>query len=207
MKILPKTDYFPSPQWLKYWMIFHTQGPHSDLNIIDDNDEMLALCLVIILFGIVEAHRTCVHCCNVNQLYLHQQDLLPNPCIGTPWQILYAARNDHAFITTMGFDVETFHHLLEGQGRFAEQWDLSTIPRNDHHDVATIGEPCLGGHSLDAMGGLGLVLHYLGSAMLEISLQQIFALTPSTVSHYIDFTKKILLQTVRSMKDGAIRLP
>ena len=29
MKILPKTDYFPSPQWLKYWMIFHTQGPHS----------------------------------------------------------------------------------------------------------------------------------------------------------------------------------
>jgi hypothetical protein len=29
MKILPKTDYFPSPQWLKYWMIFHTHGLHS----------------------------------------------------------------------------------------------------------------------------------------------------------------------------------
>ena len=104
----------------------------------------------------------------------------------------------------MGFDVETFHHLLEGQGRFAERWDLSTIPRND---VATIGEPHLGGRSLDAMGGLGLVLHYLGLAMLEISLQQIFTLTPSTVSCYVDFMKKILLQTVRLMKDGAIRLP
>ena len=30
MKNLPKIDYFPSPQWLKYWMIFHTQGPHSE---------------------------------------------------------------------------------------------------------------------------------------------------------------------------------
>jgi hypothetical protein len=43
--------------------------------------------------------------------------------------------------------------------------------------------------------------------MLEISLQQIFALTPSTVSRYLDFAKKILLQMVRSMKEGAIRLP
>ena len=151
----------------------------NHLNIIDDNDETLALCLVIIHFGIVEAHRTCVRHRNVNQLYLHRQDLLPKPRIGTPWQVLYAARNDRAFITTMGFDVETFHHLLEGRGGFAEQWELSTIPCND---VAMIGEPCLGSRSLDAAGGLGLVLHYLGSAMLEISLQQIFALTPSTVS-------------------------
>ncbi|KAF8234793.1 hypothetical protein L208DRAFT_1393454 [Tricholoma matsutake] len=104
----------------------------------------------------------------------------------------------------MGFDVETFHHLLEGRGRFAERWELSTIPRND---VAIIGEPRLGNRSLDAAGGLGLVLHYLGSAMLEITLQHIFVLTPSTVSRYLDFAKHILLQMVRSMKEGAIRLP
>jgi hypothetical protein len=78
-----------------------------------------------------------------------------------------------------------------GRGRFAERWELSTIPRND---VAIIGEPRLGTRSLDAAGGLGLVLRYLGSAMLEISLQQIFALTLSTVSRYLDFAKKILLQ-------------
>ena len=151
----------------------------NHLNIVDNDDEALGLCLVIILFGIVTARATRVRRRNINRLYLRRQDLLPNPRIGTPWQVLYAARNDRAFITTMGFDVETFHHLLEGQGGFAERWELSTIPRND---VAMIGEPRLGSRSLDAAGGLGLVLHYLGSAMLEISLQQIFALTPSMVS-------------------------
>ena len=34
-------------------------------------------------------------------------------------------------------------------------------------------------------------------AMLEISLQQIFALTPSTISQYLSFARKILLETVR----------
>lgn len=43
--------------------------------------------------------------------------------------------------------------------------------------------------------------------MLEISLQQIFALTPSTVSRYLDVTKKILLETIRAMDEGAIGLP
>jgi hypothetical protein len=104
----------------------------------------------------------------------------------------------------MGFDVTTFHHLLEGWGRFAEWWEFSTIP---WHDVAIIGEPRLGNRSLDAAGGLGLVLHYLGSAMLEISFQQIFTLTPSMVSCYLDFAKMILLQTIRSTKEASIRLP
>ena len=43
--------------------------------------------------------------------------------------------------------------------------------------------------------------------MLEISLQQIFALTPSTVSWYLGFARKILLETIRDMEEGAIRLP
>lgn len=43
--------------------------------------------------------------------------------------------------------------------------------------------------------------------MLEISLQQIFALTPSTVSRYLDFSKTVLLRTIRGMEEGAIKMP
>jgi hypothetical protein len=53
----------------------------NHLSIIDDDDEALGLCLVIILFGIVEAHTTRVRRHNVNRLYLRRQDLLPNPRI------------------------------------------------------------------------------------------------------------------------------
>ncbi|KAG1730791.1 hypothetical protein EDD22DRAFT_928568, partial [Suillus occidentalis] len=44
------------------------------------------------------AHRT----------YLVRGDLLPNPHVSTPWQALYSAQKDHAFITTMGVDTLTF---------------------------------------------------------------------------------------------------
>ncbi|KAF8221910.1 hypothetical protein L208DRAFT_1044873, partial [Tricholoma matsutake] len=90
------------------------------------------------------------------RLYLHDQELLPNPCIGTPWQVLWSSQNDCAFITTMGFNVVTFRHILEGLGWFADRWEVSTIPQ---HDVTSIGEPRLGSRSLDAAGGLGLVFH------------------------------------------------
>ncbi|KAF9494740.1 hypothetical protein BDN71DRAFT_1561504 [Pleurotus eryngii] len=56
-------------------------------------------------------------------------------------------------------------------------------------------------------GALWLVLHYLGSSMLEISLQQIFALMPSTVSHYIKFAMTILLKTLQAMLEAKICFP
>jgi hypothetical protein len=43
--------------------------------------------------------------------------------------------------------------------------------------------------------------------MLEISLQQIFALVPSTVSRYLECAKKILLETIHAMPEGAISFP
>jgi len=43
--------------------------------------------------------------------------------------------------------------------------------------------------------------------MLEISLQQIFALIPTTVSRYITFGLQILLETLRVLPDAAIRWP
>lgn len=59
----------------------------NHLNAIDDDDEATSLCLVIFLLGIVEARATRVRRRNVNRLYLRRQDLLPNPRIGTPWQL------------------------------------------------------------------------------------------------------------------------
>jgi hypothetical protein len=47
------------------------------------------------------------------RLYLTRAQLLPNPRRDTPWQILYASKSDRAYITTMGFDVQTFEDILE----------------------------------------------------------------------------------------------
>ncbi|KAL0570561.1 hypothetical protein V5O48_011398 [Marasmius crinis-equi] len=104
----------------------------------------------------------------------------------------------------MGFDVATFFHLLEGKGRFADLWDTTSIPRDD---VSSTGAPRIGARSLDAAGGLGLVLHYLGSAVLEVGLQQIFAIVPSVLSRYLDFGMDILLRVLRQIPEGRIRLP
>ena len=104
----------------------------------------------------------------------------------------------------MGIDVATFRKLLEGPGRFGERWENMPIPRND---VCCAGDPRGYRRSLDGAGALGLVLHYLGSAMLEVSLQQIFALTPTTLSRYLDFAQDILLDVLRSLNEAAIVFP
>jgi hypothetical protein len=60
---------------------------------------------------------------------------------------------------------------------------------------------------LDAAGALGLALHFVNSTMREISLQQIFALVPSTVSRYIQFSLDILLAVLHQIPDARIRWP
>ncbi|KAF8799597.1 hypothetical protein BYT27DRAFT_7058723, partial [Phlegmacium glaucopus] len=135
---------------------------------------------------------------------LCRRELMPNPRVDTPWQRLWASQEDRAFITTMGFDVATFRYILEGSGRFGQQWEESTIPRND---VSIAGEPRMGKRSLDGAGALGLVLHYLGSSMREVSLQQIFALTPTTLSRYLEFAQDILHSVLQIIKEATISMP
>lgn len=77
----------------------------------------------------------------------------------------------------MGIDVATFDYLLEAG--FAAIWDSTSIPRTDANPS---GQPRTRGRSLDAIGGLGLYLHWLSSTMTETSLQEIFVLILSTVS-------------------------
>ena len=137
-----------------------------------------------------------------SRFYLQRAQLLPNPRTNTPWQTLYESQDDRAFITTMGFDVETFGYILTSG--FAAAWYHTPIPRDDTN---TSGDPQPWRRSLDSAGALGLVLHYLNSTMREISLQQIFAIIPSTVSRYTTFGLLILLSTLRKMPEGQICWP
>ena len=102
----------------------------------------------------------------------------------------------------MGFDVATFKLILSAG--FTQKFYETPIPRDD---VNTTGVSRLRRHSLDVAGILGLVLHYLNSTMCKISLQQIFALTPTSVSHYINFALAILLATLRQMPNSHIHFP
>ena len=102
----------------------------------------------------------------------------------------------------MGLDVQTFHLLLESGYR--ESWETHHIP---WVDAPSHGQPWLQAHSLNAAGSLGLLLHYLTSAILETTLQQIFALIPTTVSRYIHFGLRILFNTLCTIPDAAIWWP
>lgn len=141
---------------------------------------------------------------NPSRLYLTRPQLMPNPRSESPWVRLWAGQEDRAFITTMGFDVRTFRFLLEGHGHFADVWESTAIPRED---VSTNGVPRLVQRSLDAAGALGLVLHFLGSAILEVQLQQIFAVVPSVLNRYLNFSLDILRTVLRRMKAAQITLP
>jgi len=102
----------------------------------------------------------------------------------------------------MGVDTSTFRAILEAG--FGGLWYSHAIPHTDTH---TAGHGRAGRRSLDAEGGLGLVLHWLSSTMRQVSLQQIFALVPSTVSRYLRFGLSILIKVLRRMPSAAIAWP
>lgn len=176
-------------------------------NLWDEEDDydleehnMRAGLVASILMGI-QNHRQTRNSLR-QRLYLCRAELMPNPRFDTPWHQLRQSRNDRAYITTMGVDVATFDKLL--LSGFAQAWDTTAIPRSDTDPQ---GNARIGARSLDAPGALGLLLHYLNSTMSATSLQQIFALIPSTISRYVAFSQSILLALLRASPDGAISWP
>ncbi|KAI7936308.1 hypothetical protein MJO29_015611 [Puccinia striiformis f. sp. tritici] len=67
---------------------------------------------------------------------------------------------------------------LTGHPRFNQAWDNTTIPTSN---VNSHGAPWLHKQSLNAAGGLGLLLHWLSSTMAGHSLNQIFAIAPAVI--------------------------
>jgi hypothetical protein len=172
-----------------------------DIEEDDEDDFQTAIaCGVVISHGLLEAHRVRIE--RRRRHYLTRPDLLDNPRGETPWQRLYESRSDRAYITTMSVDVATFDLILDSGFRFA--WNNNCIPRADAPGTTT---PRIYHRSLDAAGALGLVLHYLNSTMEDISLMQIFALVPATISRYTTFSLEILLSTLRDLKDAQIQWP
>ena len=172
---------------------------------LDEEEEFFdraRLLTAVLIVGSNEDHAWSVKNRRPRRQYLVRRNLLPNPRIGTPWVCLYKSREDRAFITTMGIDSSTFDAILEAG--FASLWYTQPIPRPD---MPTTTDSRAARRSLDAAGGLGLVLHWLSSTMRQVSLQQIFALIPSTVSRYLRFALSILLEVLRQMPHATITWP
>lgn len=101
----------------------------------------------------------------------------------------------------MEIDTSTFQAIL--MTGFKHLWYSQSIPHPGMHTFINLR---VGRHSLNAAGGLRLVLHKLSSAMQQIDLQQTFALV-STVSRYLGFSLLILLKTLRQMPHAIITWP
>ena len=171
----------------------------------DDNDFEYTLTATIagVLFCCIEdARQKYAACRQFHRAYLCRPQLLPNPRVDTPWQRLYASQNDRAFIVTMGVDVYTFHYILEGG--FQYLWDTTPIP---HNDTSLSGDPRIGARSLDAAGALGLYLHWVSSTMRETSLQEVFALIPSTVNRYLHFAEALLHAALKELPEAQVSWP
>jgi hypothetical protein len=123
----------------------------------------------------------------------------PIPVVTHPGSSFTAAK---VIGPTMGFDVATFQFILESG--FEMRWNCFRVPRADAPSVAT---PRVSRRSLDAAGALGLALHFLNSTMQDVSLMEIFALTPSTVSRYVNFSLQILVSSLRKVKDEQVHWP
>lgn len=185
-------------------LLLQTLVTQQWLEAEDDQEtfDRLRLAAAILVIGSNEDHAWAVENRRPRRQYLSRAVLLPDPRVDTPWTRLYSSYDDCAFITTMGVDTSTFRAILTAG--FGHLWFTLPITRPDAH---TAGNPRAGRRSLSAEGGLGLVLHWLSSTMRQISLQQIFALVPSTVSRYLRFALSILLKVLKEMPSATITWP
>ena len=128
-------------------LVWSYETSQTNEEVEDDHDQaMQAVAVALICAGAEESRLACIWNRLPSQLYLCRPQLLPNPHINTPWQALYCSRNDCAYITTMGFDVETFKLILSAG--FTQKFYETPILRDD---VNTMGASRLGkppNHSL-----------------------------------------------------------
>ncbi|KAG9087331.1 hypothetical protein FRC07_012847 [Ceratobasidium sp. 392] len=168
----------------------------------DDPDARNRQIVIIIMVYAILKHKQLPARKRRRTVHLRRPELMPNPRVESPWQSLYHSRQDSAFIVTMGIDVETFHYILDSG--FEAAWNTTPVTRDD---VNPHGAPRIGARSLDAAGGLGLLLHYLCSTVGETGLQMIFALVPSTVSRYVNFSIRIVLEVLKLLPESQIAWP
>jgi hypothetical protein len=97
---------------------------------------------------------------------------------------------------------------IQAKRRHRHQRRLYLVrPNLIHNPRGQTSLPRLDRRSLDAEGGLGLVLHYMSSTMREKALQEIFAIVPSSASRYINFALQILDHTLVRIPEARIIWP
>ena len=118
----------------------------------DEDNKAVVIIVALALLGKQVPIRTM-------RTYLTRPDLTGNPQGTSAWNHLWDVGNDQEFITVMGVDVWTFELLLI---HFSMAWDLARITQLDFNPN---GDPQPARQSLDAAGGLALLLHWLSSSM------------------------------------------
>jgi hypothetical protein len=100
----------------------------EEMDVLDDEDNTRMVAATLIT-GVELSRLDRIESRNPGRLYLCRAQLLPNPRLNTPWQVLYESQNDRAFITTMGFGVKTFGFILTSG--FASRWYETPVARPD----------------------------------------------------------------------------
>ena len=143
--------------------------------------------------------------------YIHIRDrripriALTNP-FNSPWQHLYEAGNDQAFITFLGFDKKTFDYLVTLFQPFYER----LTPHSSSGMIMKINpNKAFGGRPriIDAKCCVALVLSYYRFKGPLFILQGWFGLTHTALSVWSLFTMKVLINIIKNDKDYEILIP
>jgi hypothetical protein len=174
----------------------------------DETLELQAALISVLILDVEEARLMKNRVRNPSRLYLCRPQLLPNPRVMTPWTQLYESYNDRAYITTMGFDITTFHQLLDSG--FTDKWNPTPIPplrpRQTHSkgleawrevewDEGVMFQCCKGRHHVR---GKVATPHHDRRRGEDASLN---GLDPQGSSNYHARCKILLAQRVRAIDD------
>lgn len=100
----------------------------------------------------------------------------------------------------MGLNCIAFDTVLV---KFQQYYETTPMKRSDSKN----GLPRTWRRALDAAGVLGLVLHYLTSTMDDTALCQIFSITPTCCTRYLDWGLDLLLLAYKTVEAARIVWP
>lgn len=127
------------------------------------------------------------------------------PKLHSAWSAIKQAREEKAFISSMGVDPPTFDYLVGLLKTYQIQQFMQANNRmpNLQELFNKNGRP----EALDIQGRLGLTLHYLTSTMKQKTLCQLFGISPSTVSVTIKSTLSALDSVLKNDTYARIQYP
>ena len=126
----------------------------------------------------------------------------------SPWKKLYDSKDDAAFITVTGYDVNAFHVLLAKFKPFCERYTPWTGSR-DGSTYATVKRTTRRGRPrmVDAVSCLGIVLAWYRFKGAEFIMQGWFGFTGNHTSVWIRFGRRMLLKALWKDEQAKVAYP